>query len=149
VGETYWPQPELSLGGGVFSTYDLGRIQNGEIFLQGRIDDHINVAGRKVSPVLIEQALREHEAVAECVVFGVPSGSADRTDLIVACVASDRPAVREELKHFLLLKLPAWQVPRAWWFVDSIGTNGTGKPARAQWRRAFLDQQARGGAVPG
>ena len=143
VGETYWPEPEPALGGGVFRTCDLAELKDGEIFLRGRTDDHINVAGRKVSPTIIEQALRDHEAVAECVVFGVPSGNADRIDLIVACVAADRPSTRDELKQFLLQKLPAWQVPREWWFVESIGSNGTGKPSRAKWRRDFLENRAK------
>jgi acyl-coenzyme A synthetase/AMP-(fatty) acid ligase len=143
VGETHWPQPEPALDAGVFTTCDLAEIRNGEIYLHGRSDDHINVAGRKVSPVLIEQALGEHEAVAGCVVFGVPSGSVDRMDLIVACVATDRPTAKEELKNFLLAMLPAWQVPREWWFVDAISSNGTGKPVRAQWRRAYLDNRAK------
>jgi acyl-coenzyme A synthetase/AMP-(fatty) acid ligase len=143
VGETYWPTPEPALGGGVFRTCDLAEIKDGEIFLRGRTDDHINVAGRKVSPTIIEQALREHEAVAECVVFGVPSSSADRMDLIVACVAADRPSTKDELKQFLLQKLPGWQVPREWWFVPSIGSNGAGKPSRAKWRRDFLESRAK------
>jgi long-chain acyl-CoA synthetase len=143
VGETYWPQPEAALGGGIFQTCDLAEIKDGEIFLHGRTDDHINVAGRKVSPTIIEQALREHKAVAECVVFGVPSGNVDRLDLIVACVAADRPSTKDELKQFLLEKLPAWQVPREWWFVESLGCNGNGKPSRAKWRRNFLAQRAK------
>ena len=143
VGETYWPVPEPVLGDGTFQTCDLAEIKDGEICLRGRTDDHINVAGRKVSPTTIEQALREHVAVAECVVFGVPSGSADRMDLIVACVAADRQLSRDELKQFLLQKLPGWQVPREWWFVASIGSNGAGKPSRAQWRRDFLQNRAK------
>jgi acyl-coenzyme A synthetase/AMP-(fatty) acid ligase len=143
VGETYWPEAEPALGGGIFRTCDLAEIKDGEIFLHGRTDDHINVAGRKVSPTIIEQALREHEAVAECVVFGVPSGNADRVDLIVACVAADRPSTKDELKQFLLQKLPGWQVPREWWFVEGIGGNGTGKPSRAQWRKDFLENRAK------
>jgi acyl-CoA synthetase (AMP-forming)/AMP-acid ligase II len=139
----YWPEPEPALGGGIFRTCDRAEIKDGEIFLRGRTDDHINVAGRKVSPTIIEQALREHEAVTECLVFGVPSGSVDRMDLIVACVAADRPSTKDELKQFLLLKLPGWQVPREWWFVESIGSNGTGKPSRAQWRRDFLENRAK------
>jgi acyl-coenzyme A synthetase/AMP-(fatty) acid ligase len=147
VGETYWPAPEPALAGGVFHTCDLAEIKAGEIFLHGRTDDHINVAGRKVSPTMIEQALREHAAVAECVVFGVPSGSADRMDLIVACVAVDRPSTKEELKQFLLQKLPGWQVPREWWFITSISSNGTGNPSRAKWRRDFLENRAKPGVA--
>jgi long-chain acyl-CoA synthetase len=143
VGETYWPEPEPRLAAGVFQTCDLAAIKNGEIHLHGRTDDHINVAGRKVSPTIIEQALQEHEAVAECVVFGVPSGTPDRMDLIVACVAADRQIAKEELKQFLLEKLPGWQVPREWWFVKSLGTNGSGKPSRAKWRRDFLENRTR------
>ncbi len=147
VGEMYWPEPEPALGGGIFRTCDLAEIKDGEIFLRGRTDDHINVAGRKVSPTIIEQALREHAAVAECVVFGVPSGNVDRMDLIVACVVADRPSTKDELKQFLLQKLPSWQVPREWWFVESIGSNGTGKPSRAKWRRDFLENRAKQGVV--
>jgi long-chain acyl-CoA synthetase len=147
AGETYWPAPEPALGGGIFQTCDLAEIADGEIFLRGRTDDHINVAGRKVSPTIIEQALREHQAVAECVVFGVPSGNMDRMDLIVACVAADRSGTKNELKQFLLQKLPGWQVPREWWFVENIGSNGAGKPSRAQWRRDFLENRAKQAAL--
>jgi acyl-coenzyme A synthetase/AMP-(fatty) acid ligase len=143
AGETYWPQPEAALGGGIFRTCDLAEIKDGEILLRGRTDDHINVAGRKISPTIIEQALREHEAVAECVVFGVPSGSVDRLDLIVACVAADRALAKDELKQFLLQKLPGWQVPREWWFVESISSTGAGRPSRPKWRQSFLENRAK------
>lgn len=144
VGETYWPEPEATLGRGRFQTCDLAEIKNGTIYLCGRTSDHINVAGRKVCPAIIEQALREHEAVDECLVFGVPSGNADRVDHIVACVTSDRHGIKEELKQFLLQKLPSWQVPREWWFVGSLEINGYGKEmARAQWRKDFLENRAK------
>jgi acyl-coenzyme A synthetase/AMP-(fatty) acid ligase len=147
VGWGYWPAPEAGLGGGQFQTCDLGEIRGGQIFLRGHTDDHINVAGRKVSPTSIEQALREHQSVAECVVFGAPSDAADRTDMVVACVAARQGVSREELKQFLLQKLPGWQVPREWWFVDDLGNAGAGKPSRAAWRRNFLAGRARPGAA--
>jgi acyl-coenzyme A synthetase/AMP-(fatty) acid ligase len=144
VGKTYWPKPEATLGRGRFQTCDLAEIKDGAVCLRGHNSDHINVAGRKVFPVTIEAALREHEAVDECLVFGVPSGNADRIDHIVACVTADRRGIKEELKQFLLQKLPSWQVPREWWFVDSLGINGHGKKsARAQWRKDFLENRAK------
>ena len=146
VGKTYWPTPEATLGRGVFQTCDLAELKDGAVCLRGHTSDHINVAGRKVSPAAIEQALGEHEAVDECLVFGVPSGNADRIDHIVACVTSGRNGIKEELKQFLLQKLPSWQVPREWWFVDSLGINGHGKKmARAQWRKDFLKNRAKPG----
>jgi acyl-coenzyme A synthetase/AMP-(fatty) acid ligase len=144
VGETYWPEPEETLGGGVFQTCDLAELKDGTVYLRGRTSDHINVAGRKVAPATIEQVLREHEAVDECLVFGVPSGNADRIDHIVACVTANRRGAENELKQFLLQKLPSWQVPREWWFVDSLGINGHGKKiARAQWRKDFLKNRTK------
>jgi acyl-CoA synthetase (AMP-forming)/AMP-acid ligase II len=62
----------------------------------------------------------------------------------VACVSGGRRGSQEELKQFLLEKLPSWQVPREWWFVDSLGLNGHGKKlARAQWRKDFLRNRAK------
>ena len=146
VGRTYWPTPEATLAKGAFQTCDLAEIERGMICLHGHTSEHINVAGRKVSPAAIEEVLQKHEAVDECLVFGVPSGNADRIDHIVACVSGGRRGSQEELKQFLLEKLPSWQVPREWWFVDSLGLNGHGKKlARAQWRKDFLRNRAKPG----
>jgi acyl-coenzyme A synthetase/AMP-(fatty) acid ligase len=146
VGETYWPEPADALGRGRFQTSDLAELKDGAVYLRGRTGDQINVAGRKVSPTTIEEALRGHDAVEECLVFAVPSRDLDRTDLIVACVAARRPNAAAELRQFLLGKLPGWQVPREWWFVESLGANGRGKVSRAQWRAEFLKRREREGA---
>ena len=143
VGAAYWPEEEMTLGGGVFRTADYAELKDGTVHLRGRLDDHINVAGRKVAPAVIEEALRRHEAVEDCLVFGVPSGNADRVDLIVACVSASREGVKDELKEFLLQKLPGWQVPREWWFVDSLKQNGHGRLSRAEWRKNFLENGPR------
>jgi acyl-coenzyme A synthetase/AMP-(fatty) acid ligase len=141
VGETYWPTPSSALKAGCFKTSDLGEIINGEVHLRGRLADQINVAGRKVSPAVIEQSLLEHEQVAECLAFGVPSADADRAEVIVACIVAKSPVAGEELKQFLLRRIPAWQVPREWWFVDSVAGSRLGKVSRAQWRQDFLNRK--------
>lgn len=135
VAETYWPEKFASLGGGIFQTSDLAELKGGQIFLRGRLGDQINVAGRKISPEVIERALLAHPQVRECLVFGAPSRDAGRTDTIVAVVASE--AGELVLKQFLLAKLPAWQLPRAWQFVESLPVNSRGKISRAEWRRNF------------
>jgi len=141
VGESYWPDADETLAGGCFQTSDIAELRGGLVYLRGRSSDQINVAGRKVSPATIERALREHGAVSECLVFGVPSSDADRTEVIVACVAANGPNDGERLKQFLLDKLPGWQVPREWWFVESLSANPRGKLSRAEWRRKFLERR--------
>ena len=135
VGDTYWPEQSDLLGHGVFQTTDLAELRDGQVFLHGRLGDQINVAGRKISPEVIEHTLLTHPGVRECVVFGTPSRDAERSETIVAMVASDKPEA--ELKQFLLARLPAWQVPRDWQLVDSLPSNGRGKLSRSECRRRW------------
>ncbi len=138
VGSSYWPESDATLGSGIFSTSDLGELRDGLVFLRGRLSDQINIAGRKILPVTIEQVLAAHPAVGECVVFGVAGGGSDRNETIAACVVARENISAAELKQFLLARLPAWQVPREWRFVSSLAANGRGKISRAAWREKFL-----------
>ena len=138
VAETYWPERSPGLGSGRFLTSDLAEIKDGQIYWRGRACDRINVAGRKLSPELIEKALLSHPQVAEAIVFGTPSADVERSETIVACVVIRRPTSADELRQFLLHQMPAWQVPREWMFVESLEANGRGKISRAEWRRKFL-----------
>jgi acyl-CoA synthetase (AMP-forming)/AMP-acid ligase II len=136
VGETCWPQPNEAVSGGIFQTTDVAEWRDGLVFLRGRVSDQINVAGRKLWPETVERALQAHPRVRECLVLGAPSDQAERTETVVAVVAAS--ATESELKEFLLETLPAWQVPRAWRFVDSLSTGLRGKISRAEWRRRWL-----------
>lgn len=137
VGETYWPESSPNLSGGVFQTSDLAELADGQVFLRGRAGDLINVAGRKVWPAVIEAELAQHPAVSACLVFGTPDPAGDRNDLIVACVVAKSVLTGEALRTFLLETLPAWQIPRAWLFVESLAGNQLGKISRMEWRRKF------------
>ncbi len=138
AGETYWPVPDLALGNGRFETSDLAELRDDRVYLRGRASDQINVAGRKVLPDTIEQALRAHPGVRECIVFGVPSPDAPRAETIVACVATEAGVGRDALRSFLLTRLPEWCVPREWRFVPELATNARGKISRAEWRQRFV-----------
>ena len=141
VGQTYWPEPSPKLSNGVFRTNDLAEISYGMVYFRGRAGDQINVAGRKVSPESIEKVLLGHPGVRECVVFGVPSSDARRGDTIVACVSATTQVAGETLKQFLLAQLPAWQVPREWWLVESLFASQRGKLSRAEWRKRYLEKR--------
>jgi long-chain acyl-CoA synthetase len=138
VGQTYWPQAESTLADGCFQTNDMAEIIDGSVHLRGRAGDQIHVAGRKVSPEGIERVLLSHPGVRDCLVFGAPSAHAERTETIVACVAARFRLSGESLKQFLLDKLPAWQVPREWLFVNSLEASRRGKLSRAEWRKRYL-----------
>ncbi|HKS36450.1 MAG TPA: class I adenylate-forming enzyme family protein, partial [Verrucomicrobiae bacterium] len=137
VGLTYWPESSEALADGCYRTSDLAELNGGLVYLRGRASDLINVAGRKVAPETVEQALRKHPRVVDCLVFGAPGGGAERLEIIVACVAVRSQTGAEELRQFLLQQLPSWQVPREWVFVESLEVNQRGKLSRSEWRRRY------------
>lgn len=57
---------------GYYFTGDGGYIdEDGYVFITGRIDDIINVAGHRLSTAKMEEVVAAHPAVAECAVIGV------------------------------------------------------------------------------
>jgi long-chain acyl-CoA synthetase len=141
VGQTYWPEAAPQLTPGRFITSDLVELRGSSVFFLGRSSDLINVAGRKISPEIIERALSQHPAVRECIVFGVPDPDPQRVETIVACLSLRSPATEADLRHFLTHHLPSWQLPRHWWFTDTLQPNQRGKLSRAHWRATFLNRQ--------
>jgi propionyl-CoA synthetase len=75
---TLWQDDErfadsyLSQHAGFYVTGDGGyRDSDGYLYVMGRIDDVINVAGHRLSTGQMEEVLAAHPAVAECAVIGV------------------------------------------------------------------------------
>jgi propionyl-CoA synthetase len=62
----------LSTHPGYYVTGDGGYIdEDGYLFIMGRTDDVINVAGHRLSTGEMEEVLSSHSAVAECAVIGI------------------------------------------------------------------------------
>ncbi|WP_452228275.1 acetate--CoA ligase [Lacinutrix sp. MEBiC02404] len=73
-----WGNPERFKAGyldrfpGYYFSGDGGyKDEDGYIFITGRVDDVINVAGHRLSTAEMEEIVASHKAVAECAVFGV------------------------------------------------------------------------------
>ena len=65
--DAYWSQYD-----GFYFTGDEGfRDEDGYVYIMGRMDDVINVAGHRLSTGQMEEVLAGHPAVAECAVIGV------------------------------------------------------------------------------
>jgi propionyl-CoA synthetase len=76
---TLWGDPQrlvdsyLSQFEGYYCSGDGGYLDDdGYLFVMGRVDDVINVAGHRLSSGSLEEALAEHPAVAECAVVALP-----------------------------------------------------------------------------
>jgi acetyl-CoA synthetase len=66
--ETYWSKWPHIWHHGDWASVD----EDGCWYLHGRADESMNVAGRKVGPAEVEDALIEHPGVSEAAVIGVP-----------------------------------------------------------------------------
>ncbi|MGH9380380.1 MAG: class I adenylate-forming enzyme family protein [Thermoanaerobaculia bacterium] len=130
VAHGYLPHADSRLGHGQFRTGDLARWSAGAIELAGRVDDLINVRGRKVNPREVERVLLAHPAVLEAVAFKVEDGTAgERLRAIAAC--SPSTATREELLAWCRHHLAEFKVPRSLLIVDRLPRTERGKPDRA------------------
>lgn len=75
---TLWKNDEgfvssyLKMFEGYYATGDFGFLdEDGYLFVMGRTDDVINVAGHRLSTGAMEQVIGQHPAVAECAVIGI------------------------------------------------------------------------------
>jgi propionyl-CoA synthetase len=87
---------------GYYFTADGGNIdEDGYVYIMGRVDDVINVAGHRLSTGEMEEVVATHKDVAECAVIGVHDGLKGQVPigLVVLKAGADRPD--EEMKKEL------------------------------------------------
>lgn len=115
---------------GWLRTGDMGYLDRESfLYLLGRCDDQINIAGEKIYPCDIENVLYEHPDVLDVAVSVVPDPA--KGELIKAFVVprSDRLDLGE-LKRFCLQHLPPIFVPRAFELTEALPRNPGGKILR-------------------
>ena len=108
---------------------DWARWEDGELItLLGRGSTTINTGGEKVHPEEVEQALKDHPAVFDCLVVGVPD---ERWGQKVAAVVEFRDgqsAALDELADHARAHVAGYKVPRELHVVDQIVRSPSGKP---------------------
>ena len=128
----YAGRPELAVrdGAGRLDTGDLGWLdEQGRLHVQGRSAELIVTGGEKVVPGVVEAALREHAAVRDAVVFGLPD---ERWGAIVCAAVEGPPALEQDaaLRALLGQLLPPWARPRRLALFDALPRLATGKVDR-------------------
>lgn len=135
VAHGYTPEDPGSepLGGGRFTTGDLGRIgPDGRLRLVGRLGLMINVGGRKVNPAELERALCALERVRDAVALGV--ADARRGQTLGACVEAAAGITRRLIMEELASRLPRHMLPRRVVVVEKLPRTERGKPDRERIR---------------
>jgi O-succinylbenzoic acid--CoA ligase len=146
LAQGYLGEPELTAesfgvdpkGVAWFRTDDVGHLEGGNLFVDGRIDDQINTGGLKVVPGLVEAALVQLDTIAEAIVVGSPDEEWGQV-VSAAVVVTDGnlPPTLDEVRHQLRGILPDHGLPRRLATLPKLPLRGPGKPDRAAVRRLF------------
>ena len=103
----------LSAYPGYYLTGDGGYLdEDGYLYVMGRTDDVLNVAGHRLSTGSLEAALAGHKAVAECAVIGVHDdlkGQVPRALVVLKAQGVDAEADGDRIKRELVAgSAPRW-----------------------------------------
>ncbi len=112
-------------------TGDMGYLDaEGDLFVLQRRSDLIVTGGENVYPAEVEAALRQHPAVAEACVVGVPD--AEWGQRVAAMVVAQGEVTAVDLLTFLRQQLAGYKIPRQIEFVAELPLTVSGKIARQQ-----------------
>ncbi|MEU7577265.1 propionyl-CoA synthetase [Streptomyces sp. NPDC041068] len=129
----------LSRFPGHYLTGDGGHLdEDGHVFVMGRLDDVINVAGHRLSTGAMEEVLSDHPDVAECAVVGVADDLKGELPLglVVLRQGVERAAaeVERELRTLVRERIGAVATPRRVMTVARLPKTRSGKILRGTVR---------------
>ena len=124
---------------GYYVTGDGGyRDRDGYLYVMGRIDDVINVAGHRLSTGEMEEVLASHPAVAECAVIAVNDelkGQIPRGFVVLkAGVRADPAALSAELVQLIRDQIGPVATPRRVDVIAALPKTRSGKILRKTMR---------------
>src|SRR6266487_3352674 len=131
---------------GYYVTGDGGHVdQDGYLFIMGRVDDVINVAGHRLSTGTMEAVLATHPSVAECAVIGVHDELKGQVPVglvvLKAGIEQDPEALRAELIALIRNEVGAVASFKEVVVVDRLPKTRSGKILRGTMR-SIADGQA-------
>ncbi len=133
----YWNRPEETAGcmtpDGFFRTADIGVMDaQGYFSIVDRIKDLILAGGYNVYPRIVEDAVYQHPAVAECTVIGVPDLYRGETVKAFVVLRPGAALTAEALLAFLKDHLSPIEMPKQVEFRESLPKTLIGKLSKKE-----------------
>lgn len=135
----YWEAPQLdaeTVRDGWLKIGDLARMdEDGWIYIVGRTKDLIISKSQNIYPAEIENAIRQHPAVLDVAVVGVPD--AEFGEAVSACIMLRKGETlnREAILSFILQRLASYKKPRHIFFMDQFPVRNATKVDKAELAR--------------
>ena len=110
---------------------------DGTLTLLGRGSQCINSAGEKIYPEEVEEVVKLHDAIVDCLVVGIPDEKFGQCVAAVASVSEGVELGEAELREFTKTKLSAFKAPKKILLVPKVQRAPNGK-ADYKWAREVL-----------
>ena len=141
VFREYWNNPEVtqaSFVDGWFRTGDMAVVEEGYYRILGRLSvDIIKSGGHKLSALEIEDVLRQHPAIQDCAVVGLPDPTWGEI-VAVAVVAREQAELDlAGLQAWSVERLSRYKIPRRLEVVADFPRNAMGKVMKPAVRELF------------
>jgi acyl-CoA synthetase (AMP-forming)/AMP-acid ligase II len=136
----YWDDPDATAAAmgpdGWLSTGDLGTLlADGHLHISSRRSDLILRGGENVYPAEVENQLVTHQAVAECIVLGIPDPDLGEAVAAVVVLHDGADASEADLVEHLRPRLARYKLPTHWVLTATpLPRNATGKVNRREVR---------------
>jgi O-succinylbenzoic acid--CoA ligase len=132
---------ERAWDGRWFKTGDIGAWDAaGRLLVKDRRVDRIAVGGENVSPEEVERVLREHPAVQDACVVGIPAGSWGHEVAVAIQVRGEEVVTIEELRRHAEHALATFKLPRRLLVLPELPRSPSGKLLRRVVRDRFRNQ---------
>lgn len=138
VCSDYWGLPkeefQKDFFEGYFRTGDWGHLDDdGYIHLISRKKEIINVGGKKVSPIEVEEVLNEMEDIEESACVGVHDDVLG--EVVKAFCVCSKEVDFEEVKKMMMKKLEGYKIPVFFETIDALPKTQNGKLQRLALKR--------------
>jgi fatty-acyl-CoA synthase len=142
----YWQNPQATaeaLDGGWLHTGDTAVMdEDGYYAIIGRYKDMIKSGGENIYAAEVEAVFREHPAVADAALIGVPHSTWGEVGLMVVTCHAGQSATEQALLHFCEGKLARYKIPKKVVFSDALPYSPYGKIEKPKLRERYLPAAA-------
>ncbi len=122
-----------------FLTGDLGKLdEEGFLYFMGRKKEVIISGGINIYPQDIENVLRDHEGIVDAVAFPLDDDSLGEVVGVALVTDGGAEVPARALRRYCAENLADYQIPRAFFYIDSVPVNGMGKVMRSRAREMAL-----------
>jgi acyl-CoA synthetase (AMP-forming)/AMP-acid ligase II len=144
--EASWTAPD---GQRWFRTGDIGRFDaEGFLYIVDRKKDMLLSGGQNVYPADIEEVMRQHDAIAEVAVIGVPSERWGETPLAVVVLQGRQRIEEEVLIAWTNARVGKQQRISGVVYRETLPRNPNGKILKRELRREYLAPKAASDSNP-